>query len=191
MLSVTEGKEEANINFFIKKKQGCISIVPRPVQKTDFSNRPGNEPRVVSSHSTVFLVCVCEHLFFVLPMFCGLTPQLFPRLPQLKIKGTSLLSQILDFTVVGSLLISKVIAQLVNLLVKVKLSSHSSVEVGSKGPVLLSETLWTKSLTGNDTYRNFVPKKYCYKPATCIMNCLKCVCVVCVCCVVLRVLCCV
>ena len=57
------------------------------------------------------------------------------------IKGTSLLSQILDFTVVGSLLINKVIAKLVNLILKVKLSSHSSVEAGSEGLVLLSEMI--------------------------------------------------
>ena len=141
MLLVTEDKEETNINFFIKSRT-VLALFPGPFKHPTFSNGPGNEPRVVSSHSTVFLLCVCEHLFLVLPVFCGLTLQSFPRLPQLMIKGTSVLSQILDFTVVGSLLISKVIAKLVNQVLKAKLSSHSSVEVGSEGLVLLSEMIW-------------------------------------------------
>ena len=140
MLLVTEDKEETNIN----KRRAVLALFLGPF-KNRLSNGPRNEPRVVSSHSTVFLLCVCEHLFLVLPVICGLTLQSFPRLPQLKIKGTSLLSQILDFTVVGSLLISKVIAKLVNLILKVKLSSHSSVEVSSEGLVLLSETIWYHS----------------------------------------------
>ena len=144
MLSVTEDKEETNINFF-KKSRTVLALFPGPFKTPTFSNGPRNEPRVVSSHSTVFLLCICKHLFLVLPVFCGLTLQSFPRLPQLKIKGTSLLSQILDFTVMGSLLISKVIAKLVNLILKVKPSSHSSVEVDSKGLVLLSETIWCHS----------------------------------------------